>query len=217
MIDGVAAPAPLDPLDVSERLRAQLADVERLVLLDNRIEDVSIRFGEGNGAASERAYTAPKPAGKTPNAKRSTVAPSATCHLAPVDHVVIMLPHAHVTPDIALACLCFDAPPPGNRDEGCADQTEGPHAQPPQPTISIVALPCCAYVYHNTALDQPPDVDFLDARIATSARAVRVWRDVSPRFDFRASARRRGVPKRAMDLKTSNERKRGVAPPRAPR
>ena len=56
-----------------------------------------------------------------------------------------------------------------------------------------------------------PDHDYLDARIAASARSVRVWHDVAARFGFRESSYGRGVPKRAADLKSSNARKRGEA------
>ena len=88
-----------------------------------------------------------------------------------VARIVIMLPHAHVTPDEALGCLRFDS-----------SSSDSP------PIISIVQLPCCAYVWHDHALGAPPDSEMLDGRVCASARTVRVWRDVAPRFNFGASA-----------------------------
>ena len=89
-----------------------------------------------------------------------------------------MLPHAHVTPDEALGCLRFG----GERERGAA-----------VPAIAVVQLPCCGYVWHGTALGQPPDVERLDGRICAAARTVRVWRDVSAHFNFGASARGLGA------------------------
>ena len=97
---------------------------------------------------------------------------------ARVTSVVVMLPHAHVTPDEALGCLRFG----GERERGSA-----------VPAIAVVQLPCCGYVWHGTALGQPPDVERLDGRICAAARTVRVWRDVSAHFNFGASARGLGA------------------------
>ena len=183
------------------RLRTELASIARLTLLAYRAEETSVRFGTAPATAATIAATAATAAAAATATAAAITPPlpaadAATCHVAPpMEHVLILLPHAHVTPDTALACLCFDG-----------------LGSSPNVTISMVALPCCGYVHHGTALEQPPDADFLDARIAASARAVRVWRDVGPRFDFRGSARRRGVPRRVMDLTTSNERKRGGQP-----
>ncbi|EOD20631.1 hypothetical protein EMIHUDRAFT_241994 [Emiliania huxleyi CCMP1516] len=88
------------------------------------------------------------------------------------------LPHAHVTPDEALGCLRFGY----ERERGAA-----------VPAIAVVQLPCCGYVWHGTALGQPPDVERLDGRICAATRTVREWRDVSAHFNFGASARGLGA------------------------
>ena len=80
-----------------------------------------------------------------------------------------------------------------------------------RPTISVIQQPCCGFCWHDRVLDAPPDHEYLDARIAASARSVRVWEDVSAGFDFRQSAVGRGVPRRSRDLRVSNARKRGEA------
>ena len=78
----------------------------------------------------------------------------------------------------ALGCLRFGY----ERERGAA-----------VPAIAVVQLPCCGYVWHGTALGQPPDVERLDGRICAAARTVRVWRDVSAHFNFGASARGLGA------------------------
>jgi len=83
-------------------------------------------------------------------------------------HVVLILPHAHVTPDEALKCLNFTA---------CV-------ASGSKPTISVVQLPCCGFVWHDTALGLAANKVWFDPRIASGCRTVRVWPDVSPNFDF---------------------------------
>ena len=108
-----------------------------------------------------------------------------------------MLPHAHATPDRALKCVRFDA--------SCISAQE---ASGRTPSISLVQLPCCSYIWHDSALGTQPDDEYLDSRIAASARSVRVWADVSSRFDFLASSRTHGVPRTAMDLGLSKARKR---------
>ena len=40
-------------------------------------------------------------------------------------------------------------------------------------TISVVQLPCCGYVWHDTVLGEPADFSGLDGRICTAARTVR--------------------------------------------
>jgi hypothetical protein len=77
--------------------------------------------------------------------------------------------------------------------DATTDHTTSPG--PPPRTLPALSPVVASQVHHATALGAPPDADYLDARIATCARAVRVWRDVSPGFDFDASRRRRGVPK----------------------
>ena len=84
-----------------------------------------------------------------------------------VSRIVIMLPHAHVTPDEALGCLRFDS-----------SSSDSP------PIISIVQLPCCAYVWHDHALGAPPDSEALDGRVCASARTVRVWKRRRAKIQF---------------------------------
>lgn len=98
-----------------------------------------------------------------------------------ISRVVVVLPHAHVTPDEALGCIRLEP-----RDS--SEQQRGSRASRPPPAIAVIQLPCCAYVWHDHALGAPPDVETLDGRICASARTVRVWRDVAPRFNFGASA-----------------------------
>jgi hypothetical protein len=152
-----------------EKMRADVATLQRLHLRACKAQEavVSLVLGASRGVA-----TAPVPA---QDVERSTVC----LPLGEAGRVVLVLPHAHVTPDEALACLRF---------EGALG--------PRPPTISVVQLPCCGFVWHDSVCGLPPDHDALDARICASARAVRVWRDVSPRFDFGAAARgRSGVPR----------------------
>jgi hypothetical protein len=92
--------------------------------------------------------------------------------------VVVVLPHAHVTPDQAISCLRFRHDMRG-KEKGV--------------TISVVQLPCCGFVFHDTCLGARPDSEKLDGRVCTGARTVRVWRDVAPRFNFQASEAGRGA------------------------
>ena len=199
------------------RMCDELSRVARLSIIAHRVQAASVYLGSGGGGCS-----------RAPSAKRSTkpqgvAGPDAAGQrhmaipLSASGHVVVVLPHAHVTPDDALAALCFDLLPSGPPCVGGeGSSATAAAAATSSPTLSVVQLPCCGYVHHDRALGHSPAVDFLDARIATSARAVRVWPDVSPSFDFGASARRRGVPRRAQDLTQSNERKRqGILLPRA--
>lgn len=80
--------------------------------------------------------------------------------------VLIMLPHAHVCPNDALACL---------RVPATALQDPGQ-----MPQISCVQLPCCEYEYHDRVAAQDPDAEYADPAIGSSRRTVRVWRDVGP-------------------------------------
>jgi len=74
--------------------------------------------------------------------------------------VVVILPHAHVSPDDAIACLDFEDPSPVS--------------------LSVLQLPCCGFLWHKTALGEGPDSELMDSRIATACRVVRVWKDLSP-------------------------------------
>lgn len=90
-------------------------------------------------------------------------------------HVVILLPHAHVVPDLSLGALRFDMDP--GLETTSSAQTDGP-----LPSISVVQLPCCSYVKHDTVCSSPPDVTYLDERICCAKhgkREVRVWKDVA--------------------------------------
>lgn len=144
------------------RMCDDLAGVERLSILAQKVQAASVRFHALAGSVQGDAATSAAAATSAGPTEVDVGLPSA-------GRVVVVLPHAHVTPDEALACLRF-AP-------GLAAAS-----------LSIVQLPCCGFVYHAAALGQPADAHFLDARIATSARAVRVWRDVATHFDFTASA-----------------------------
>ena len=104
--------------------------------------------------------------------------------VVPRSRLVVLLPHAHVTPDAALGCIRYTrAAAAAQQASGCA------------PAITVVQLPCCNFVWHDLCCGLSPEVDFLDARICAVARAVRVWRDVGPAFDVEASVRGHGVPK----------------------
>jgi len=76
-------------------------------------------------------------------------------------HLVLILPHAHVIPDIALNSTLIS---PGS----------------PMPSISIVQLPCCKFIKHDKVCGLAPDLEYTDMSIATSRRVVRVWRDIGP-------------------------------------
>lgn len=108
-------------------------------------------------------------------------------------HVVVVLPHAHVSPDEALACLRFDTA-----------RTTTTAA----PTISVVQLPCCAFVWHATALGLSPHAEFLDPRIASAARLVRAWPDVSPRFFSKRETARNRLVGRAGEFELTVQQRR---------
>lgn len=83
-------------------------------------------------------------------------------------HVVLLLPHAHVSPDAVLGSLRL------SRAAVAAGRI---------PDIAVVQLPCCSYAKHKTVCGLPPDTEYVDVAICGSkhgsARAVRVWRDVA--------------------------------------
>ena len=164
------------------QLRQAVTGIQRLTVCPCRVQDAIVRFSTEDAASGDSAMA---------------VANEPNLTLSPSGHVVIVLPHAHVTPDDALRCLRFDAASVARHV-----------AEGRTPTISIVQLPCCGFVWHDLALGAPAELDYLDARIATSARSVRVWSDVAPRFDFGESHRGHGVPRRSQDLGLSNARKR---------
>lgn len=73
-------------------------------------------------------------------------------------HVVIILPHAHVTPNMAMASLNITS----------KEST----------TISVIQMPCCDYEYHDRVCGLDPDEQYTDYCIGSTRRVVRVWRDV---------------------------------------
>jgi len=83
-----------------------------------------------------------------------------------ISHVVVILPHAHVVPDASLGALRFDEAAETGR----------------LPSLSVIQIPCCSYVKHDTVCNQPPNVEYIDENICGKthggARAVRVWTDV---------------------------------------
>jgi hypothetical protein len=88
--------------------------------------------------------------------------------------VVIILPHAHVCPNAAIAQLHFQE----------SNSGEEQHTQETRlkklPRVAIVQLPCCAYEFHDRCAGQSADVSFHDYGIASLARLVRCWWDVGP-------------------------------------
>ena len=78
------------------------------------------------------------------------------------EHVVVMLPHCHVVPDGALRSLRMTPSSP----EGTT------------PRLSVLQMPCCAYVWHDKVQGSPADLTFEDTAVAASCRTIRVWRDV---------------------------------------
>ena len=82
--------------------------------------------------------------------------------LPPGGKVLVFLPHCHATPDETLACLRFPAAAANaaNADAAAAAAAAAesadaagamPHAAA---SISVVQLPCCGYVWHDTLLGQ---------------------------------------------------------------
>ena len=180
-----------------ERMRQALAGIDRLIIVPRKVQDSACWLT----APSSASAAAPPPDGASESAApgaSAKVESGAAFPLSPAGHVIIILPHAHVTPDEALRCLRFDG-------ASLAAQA----ARGRTPAVSMVQLPCCAFVWHDTALGLRADFEQLDARIATPARSVRVWRDVASRFCFEGSQRGRGVPRQRLDLSASNARKRG--------
>lgn len=82
----------------------------------------------------------------------------------PARHVVMVLPHAHVLPDVALGSLRVGELSPTSS---------------PVPTISIVQMPCCNIEKHGSVCDLLPDVSYVDECVCGYARAVRIWKDAS--------------------------------------
>jgi hypothetical protein len=78
-------------------------------------------------------------------------------------HVVIILPHAHVVPDMVFSSIRLRLVPGA-----------------PPPSISLVQLPCCKFIKHDQVCGTSPDVEFVDLSIATTRRTVRIWFDISP-------------------------------------
>ena len=174
------------------RMRDELASIDRLLIVPLRAQEAAIVLtssAQDSGDARARD-------GKADRAAQYPIAPIG---LSSAGHVIIVLPHAHVTPDDALRCLRFD-------EAALAAQVK----DSTRPTISVVQLPCCGYVFHDQALATSPDADFMDARIATSARCVRVWKNVSPNFDFEASTSGRGVKKQELRIAETKARRRAA-------
>ncbi|MES1906898.1 MAG: hypothetical protein MHM6MM_000125 [Cercozoa sp. M6MM] len=80
------------------------------------------------------------------------------------EHIVIFLVHAHVTPEMAVAAL----------------QLPEDYTDRRLPTVSIIQVACCDWIYYDRCFMQAPDVEYDDGGIASVARRVRVWRDVMP-------------------------------------
>ena len=166
------------------KMREGLGTLERLTIMPLKVQDSTVCLSSGSSTDPPDGAAA-----------YGSCSPS----LSPHGHVIIVLPHAHVTPDDALRCLRFD-------EGALAAHTMSGR----RPLISVVQLPCCGYVFHDLAINGAPDFDFMDARIATSARCVRVWRDVASRFDFSSSMHGRGVPKRAQNIAFIKARRRAA-------
>lgn len=80
-------------------------------------------------------------------------------------HVVVLLPHCHVVPDDALRSVRLCARLAGS----------------PRPTITVVQMPCCQYVWHDRCAGELADETYADAGVAAAARTIRIWRDVGAR------------------------------------
>ena len=79
------------------------------------------------------------------------------------EHVVVVLPHAHVIPNQALASLAFRAGGAGGRRR-C--------------TLSVIQMPCCNFEWHDRVCGLAPDAEYCDVAVASRRRRMRVWRDV---------------------------------------
>jgi hypothetical protein len=77
--------------------------------------------------------------------------------------VLIILPHAHVTPNTALSCL---------RIRATTLQTK-------LPRIAVCQIPCCTYEFHDRCAAQAPNKEYSDHAIASAERLVRCWWDVA--------------------------------------
>ena len=166
-------------------LRADLLQIERLSLIASTVEQACVRLTLPEPPC-DLGLAWPDLADPSP-----TPQPVASCRpnevvvpVVPRSRLVVLLPHAHVTPDAALGCIRY------TRAAAAAQQASGR-----APAITVVQLPCCNFVWHDLCCGLSPEVDFLDARICAVARAVRVWLDVGPAFDVEASVRGHGVPK----------------------
>lgn len=178
-----------------QKLRADLAEVARLSMLACTVEAAAVRLGPPNVEPAASGHTLPPPKlearPKPAKARQAALEPSHRVPLhelslaaSPSTRIVLILPHAHVTPDAALSCVRF------TRAAVEAHERAGQ-----APAVSVVQLPCCSFVWHDSCCGQPADVDYLDVRICASARAVRVWRDVGAFFDFASSSRGFGAPR----------------------
>jgi hypothetical protein len=100
--------------------------------------------------------------------------------------VLIILPHAHVCPNAALAQLHFpESIQQGGlvSEEGEMDRPKSEEEQadkPTMPRIAVCQLPCCAYEFHDRCAGLSADLEYHDYGIASIARLVRCWWDVSP-------------------------------------
>ncbi|CAK0838251.1 unnamed protein product [Prorocentrum cordatum] len=83
--------------------------------------------------------------------------------------VVLVLPHAHVVPEVALSRLRL----------GGQLLSQGN-----LPTVSVIQLPCCTFVRCNRIWGQAPDAEYTDECICSddrmTPRTVRVWKNVTP-------------------------------------
>ena len=174
-------------LERRRAMRAGLARVERLHLTASFVggpQGVRLRMAvEGQWRQEQKREEEPAPT----RSGKDVCLP-----MVRGGKVLVLLPHAHVMPDVALACLRFEG--------------EALSAAPPT-AIAVVQLPCCKFDWHDTVVGVKPDVEVLDARICARARCVRVWRDVSSRFDFGAAATGPGVPVEAWGSSEAQARK----------
>jgi len=121
--------------------------------------------------------------------------------------VVIILPHAHVSPDEAIASIQIKR---AASTRAVESEQEGGYVAPR--SLSLVQLPCCNYLWHKEALGQGPDAEFNDSRIGTPCRLVRVWKDVASEYlAWRIRGGKPGLPKDGMvayRTRIKTERKR---------
>jgi hypothetical protein len=90
--------------------------------------------------------------------------------------VLIILPHAHVPPNMAIASLRVTFGSDGGGG-GSSDVQ-----------IAVIQMPCCGYEYHDRCVGLDPDIVYTDDAVGSSRRVIKVWKDVSA-----AALKHRGV------------------------